>query len=114
LGEAKSKLNTFNYLLAIQIIQFIENIRPWQVLRAIKTFPALTATVRSIRDEKHDPKFQKASAFGSMYVVATTKWAISFVRINEKAKFALHWEGIIVPGDYVSNRLDQLFCGRAT
>ena len=107
-------MKLFSYLLAIYLIESIENFLFWQMFRAIKAFAALATTVWAVRHEQHDPKFQKASAFGSMYVVATTKRAIPVVRINEEAKFALHWEGIIVPGDYVSNRLDHLFCGRVT
>jgi hypothetical protein len=87
LGPVGSKSRHFNLLLAVQIV---ENIRLGQVLRAIKTLPALAATIGAVGQEKHDPKFQDAPAFGSMHVVTTTMRAISIFRVNEEAKFALH------------------------
>ena len=61
-----------------------------QILWGIETFAALAATIGAKGQEKRHPKFQEASAFGSMHVVAATVRAIPIFRVNKDAKFAFH------------------------
>jgi hypothetical protein len=75
---------------SVTAIYLVERFPLGQVLWAIETLPAFAATIRPIGQEKHDPKFQEASAFGSVHVVASTLRAISIFRVNEEPKFAFH------------------------
>jgi hypothetical protein len=74
-------------------------------LRAIEALAALAAAVGAIREKQKDPKFQKASALGSMNVVAAAERAVSILGIHEHAEFASHSKGIIALEGSTRNRL---------
>jgi hypothetical protein len=81
-------------LLRLKLLDFI----PFgHVLRAIETLAAFAAAVGAIRKKQQDPKFQKASSFGTMDMVAATEGTISILGIYKDAEYAFHSPGMIQP-----------------
>ena len=86
-------------------VEFVEGVPFGHSLGAIETLAALTAPVWAIRQEEQDPKFQEASAFGAMHMVAATQRTIPFLSVYKQTKCAFHWQRMIAPGERVCNRL---------
>jgi len=66
-------------------VQVIEGFPLGHFLGTIEALAAFTTTVRSIRQEEEDPKFQKASALGAVDVLAATQRTIPLFGVHKQA-----------------------------
>jgi hypothetical protein len=94
---------------ALDFVEFLEAFPLGHGSGAIKALAALTAPVGAIRQEEQDPKFQKATAPGAMYVLAATQRTSSVHGIQKQSKGAFHAKRIIAPGGFGRNRAARLF-----